>query len=153
MLSRILEKLRGQLEEAIATLLWASLAIPTWGKAVRWVQEEKTELEARWLILLLALTTYLSLLFVAARVREHRTRLSYRRNMYWLRSDLHPFCPVCFDGKKARVRPYSCDFGPKKTGYRCAQCGYQFVAEGDGPFDVSLRFKDRAQPASGANAG
>jgi hypothetical protein len=136
----MLGKLRGQLEEAIATLLWASLAIPTWSMAVRWVQKEKTEPEARLLILLLALTTYLSLLFIAAKIRGKRTRLDYRRNIYWRGSDKHPFCPVCYDGEKKVVRLYSCDFGDGKEGYRCSLCGHQFVSKEGSDFSVSKRF-------------
>jgi rubredoxin len=141
MLPKILGKIRERLEEVLATALWALLAIPTWGIALRWAQEEKTAPEARLLVLLLALSIYLSLLFVAGRVREKRTKLDYRRNMYWLRSDSRPFCPVCYDDKKKKVRPHSCDFGEGKNGYRCAVCGYQYVATGGGDFHVSDRFK------------
>jgi hypothetical protein len=141
MLSGIRDKIRGRLEEAIASAIWLIVLIPTWGRLLAWLQEEKTELAARCLLLLLALLAYLSFLYVASLIREKRTHLDYRRNLYWLRNDKHPFCPVCFDGESKRVRPYSCEFGENKEGYRCATCGYQFVSRDKGDFVVEKRFK------------
>ncbi len=77
------------------------------------------------ILVLLAILSYCFYLLV-----KNSRRLSWRRCLYWAKTDQTPFCPVCYETKGLRVHLNTISFRAEcDQAYSCGTCKNVYFAE------------------------